>query len=336
MLYQRWLAPVLFSLLIPHASAQRGASGGAVQISVGSVHIHVVYADDRRAASNLLVRLMQGPSSTPVQTTYTNDAGKADFWNIPVGNYHVVVSGDGIQTTDSAMFEVDARQVSQAQYVTVRPIEAAGPKATGSRSGTVSASDLNVPSKARKELDKANEAMARQEWSKAVDLLNKAIAIYPQYVGAYNNLGVVYSRMNDAAHEQEALQKAISLDEHFAPACENLAKLYLRQKDFSQAETLLGKALSVDPNNSQNLTLMADTQYMERHYDAAIATAQKAHGLSGEHPSVVHYIAGKAYEQEKRKDQALAEFQMFLKEEPSGPRADHVRGDIVKMQNTVQ
>ncbi len=250
-----------------------------MQIGSGSVHIHVVYADDRRAGSNLLVRLMQGPSSTPVQTTYTNDAGKADFWSIPVGDYHVVVSGDGIQTTESAMFEVDARQVSQAQYVTVRPIEAGGPKPRGSRSGTVSASDLNVPSKARKELDKANEAMSRQDWSTAVELLDKAIAIYPQYAGAYNNLGVVYSRMNDAAHEQEALQKAISLDEHFAPACENLAKLYLRQKDFAQAETLLGKALSADPNNTQSLTLMADTQYMERHYDAAIATAQKAHGV---------------------------------------------------------
>ena len=97
-------------------------------MSTGNLHVHVVYTDDRRAASNLLVRLMQGPSSTPVQTTYTNDAGKADFWNIPVGDYHVVVSGEGIQTTDSAMFEVDARQVSQSQYVTVRQIDASGPK----------------------------------------------------------------------------------------------------------------------------------------------------------------------------------------------------------------
>jgi tetratricopeptide (TPR) repeat protein len=146
----------------------------------------------------------------------------------------------------------------------------------------------------------------------------------------------VYARMNDPAHEQEALQKAVSLDEHFAPACENLAKLYLRQKNFSQAEALLEKALSVDPNNGQSLTLMADTQYMEHHYDAAIATAERAHSLSNEHPSVVHYIAGKAYEQENRKDQALAEFQMFLKEEPTGPRADHVRSDIAKMEGSAQ
>ena len=62
--------------------------------------------------------------------------------------------------------------------------------------------------------------------------------------------------------------------------------------------------------------------------------AQKAHALPNEHPSVVHYIAGKAYEQENRQGDALAEFQMFLKEEPNGPRADHVRSDIAKMQKS--
>ena len=336
MQYQRWLAPVLFCLLIPQVQAQRGGGGGGFSTKTGSVHIHVVYADDRRAGSNLQVRLMEGPSSTAVQTTYTNTSGEADFRNLPIGNYHVVVSGEGIQTTESALFEVDSRQVTQAQYVAVRPTETRNPEVAGSTSGSVSASDLSVPSKASKELSKANEAMARQEWNKALESLNKAIAIYPQYVAAYNNLGVVYSRMNDAAHEQEALEKAISLDEHFAPACENLAKLYLRQKNFSQAETLLGKALSVDPNNGESLTLMADTQYMEHHYDAAIATAQKVHALPNEHPSVIHYIAGKAYEQQNRKDQALAQFQLFLKEEPAGPRADHVRSDIAKMQNSPQ
>ncbi len=306
-------------------------------MKTGSVHIHVVYADDRSAGGNLMVCLMAGSSNTPVETTYTNDTGKADFRNLSVGDYHVIVSGDGIQTTDSGVFEVDSRQVTQAQYVTVRQIEAAGPKPVNSNSfGTVSAAALNVPSKARKLLDKANEAIGRQEWSKAAELLNKAIAIYPQYPAAYNNLGVAYARMNDYPHEQEALEKAISLDEHFVPACENLAQLYLRQKNFSQAEVLLGKALSADPNNGKSLTLMADTQYMEHHYDAAIATAEKAHSLPNQHPSTVHYIAGMAYAQENRRDQALAEFQMFLKEEPTGARADHVRSDMTKLQNSVR
>ena len=149
---------------------------------------------------------------------------------------------------------------------------------------------------------------------------------------AYNNLGVVYARMNDEVHEQQALEKALSLDEHLAPARQNLVKVYLRQKAYPQAETLLIKGLSGDPNNGQYLMLMADVQYVQGHYDAAIATAQKVHALPNDHPAVAHYIAAKAYEHESRSKEALAEFQMFLKEEPTGPRADHVRADMAKMQ----
>ena len=331
MQYRRWLAVVLLSLVTPRVHAQMGQAGGGFA-SFGSVHIYVVYANDRKAGANLVVRLMQGSSSTPEQTTFTNDQGKADFRNVPIGMYHVSVTGDGIETKESDEFEVDSRKVTQSQYVTVHQLAGAEAAAETSKSGMVSASELQVPIKARKELDKANEAISRQEWSKAIESLNKAIAIYPQYASAYNNLGVVYAHMNDVVREQQALEKAVSLDDHFSAACQNLVKVYLRQRAYPQAETLLGKGLNVDPNNGQYLMLMADVQYMEGHYDAAIATAQKVHALPNDHPATAHYIAGKAYEQEHRSQDALAEFQMFLKEEPTGPRADHVRSDITKMQ----
>jgi tetratricopeptide (TPR) repeat protein len=334
MRYQRWLVLTLLSPLAIPAHAQRSAQGAG--LSAGSVHVHVVYADDRRTGANLRVVLMQGSSGTPIATTFTNDNGKADFRSVAVGEYHVVVSGNGIETTTSEQFEVDARQVTQSEYVTVRKSQSSEGKTAASQPGTVSASELMVPEKARKQLDKANEAIARQDWNEAMKLLNEAIVIYPQYAMAYNNLGVVYARMNDAVREQQALEKAVSLDEHFAPACQNLVKVYLRQRAYSQAETLLGKSLSADPNNSQYLMLMADVQYMEGHYDAAISDAQKVHALANPHPSIVHYIAAKAYQQENRQEQALAEFQTFLKEEPTGPRADHVRSDMAKLQSAAR
>lgn len=331
MQYQRWLALAYLSLLIPLAQAQ--TTGGLV----GNVHVHVVYADDRRAGGNLMVRLMDGSGSNTVQTMYTNAQGKADFWNVQApGTYHVVVTGEGIQNADSGLFEVDTRKVAQAQYIEVRPTQAADTRTGGSKSSTVSASDLGVPSKARKELEEAGKAISKQDWSKAVELLNQAIAIYPQYAAAYNILGVVYANMNDPVHEREALEKAVSLDGHYAPACQNLVKLYLREKAYPQAETLLSKGLRVDPNNGVYLMLMADVQYMQGHYDAAIATVQRMHTVSTDHPATAHYIAAKAYEQKNRPQDALAEFQMFLKEEPTGQRADHVRSDIAKMQGTAR
>ena len=333
MQYQPWLAPIVLSLLFTGAQAQLR---GGTPSGVGNVHVHVVLPSGRSAGPHLVVRLREASMEMTLATTYTNDMGQADFLGVPVGDYHVNVSGDGIETRDSETFPVDNRKVTQAQYVTVRQVADSGPKPVYSHSTMVSAADLNVPQKARRELDKANEAMAEQNWKKSMEHMNKAIAIAPQYATAYNNLAVLYAKMHDLLREEEALKKAISLDDHFAPSFVNYGKLSLQQKNFPQAEMLLQKAVSAEPNNVESLMLLADAQYMNRHFDAAIASAQQSHSAAHEHPSFVHYIAARAYQEENRQQEALAEFQRFLQEEPKGPRADHVRSDIAKIEANVQ
>ena len=309
--------------------------GGMRGANVGNVHIHVVLANDRNAGPYLTVRLLEGSSDEMVGTSFTNDIGQADFVGVPVGDYHVRVTGDGIESTESPTFEVDNRKVTQSQYVVVRQIEDAGPRPVSSRS-TVSAAELNVPDKARKEVDKANEAMAELNYKKAMEHLNKAIALAPRYATAFNNLSVLYARMNDIPHEEDALKKALAADDHFPPALVNYGKLSLQEKNFPQAESLLQKATSLEPNNAETLMLLADAEYMDRHFKEAVISAQAAHTASRKHPSFVHYIAGRAYQQQNQQQQALAEFKMFLKEEPKGPRADHVRGDIAKIEASTQ
>ena len=330
----RWLALLLVSASLPVTCVQAqwhgGAGGGPA--SFGTVHVHVVFSNDRSAGPYLMVRLMQGSTGTMLGTTYTNDIGEADFAGVPIGDYHVEISGDGIQPTTGDTFQVDDRKSSQTQYVVVRQLEESGPRPVSAHSAMVSAADLKVSPKARKELDKANEAMAQQDWKKAKEHLDKALALEPNYATAYNNLAVLYAKTNDLANEEQALKKAVALDDHFAPALLNYGKLSLRQKNFPQAEALLEKEAALDPDNPESLMLLANAAYMNRHFDAAIASADKAHSASTDHPSFVHYIAARAYQQENRQQQALAEFQLFLKEEPKGPRADHVRGDIAKIQ----
>jgi tetratricopeptide (TPR) repeat protein len=329
----RWLTPIVASLLITSAQAQiRGGNPAAV----GNVHIRVILGNDRNAGPYLQVRLLDGGSGTMIGNTYTNDIGEAQFIGVPVGSYHVEVSGDGIQTTQSETFDVDNRKMTQSEWVTVRRLEESGPKPVSAHSTMISATDMNVPGKARKELEKANEAMAMQNWKSSQEHLNKAIALAPQWAIAYNNLAVLYAKMNDIPREEEALKKAIGLDEHFAPSLLNYGKLCLRQKNFPQAEEFLQKASTVDPDNPEILMLLAEAAYLDHHFDLAISSSHQAHTAGKDHPSFVHYIAARSYQQENRQAEALAEFNMFLQEEPKGPRADHVRGDIARIQNPTQ
>jgi Flp pilus assembly protein TadD len=201
-----------------------------------------------------------------------------------------------------------------------------------SASPFVTVGDLSIPEGARKEFDKANQLIARDNWQKAIARLNKAIAIYPQYAEAYNNLGMAYGRLGDKVRDREALQKAVSLNDHFAPAYVNLARLAIADRDFPQAEALLNRATAIAPNDSQILVLLASAELLNQHYDQALATCRRVHSTSRNAHALVHYIAARVFEHEKRPADALAELQTFLSEEQSGPRADAARKEMISLQ----
>jgi len=332
MLYSHLLVFGMFSFIATSANAQVGQPGMDPS-QFGNVHVHVVYTNDRSAGLHLRVRLMSGSGGTPVSENFTNDQGRTEFTRVPVGNYHVVVTGEGIEEADSGLFEVDRRKMSQDMFITVRRSNEANSNQMGPGAPSVAAVDLSVPDSARREFDDASKAMAAQEWAKAIRRLKRAISIYPQYAAAYNNMGVAYSRMNDPAQEHKALEKAISLNDHFVPAFVNLAKLCLRERDSLRAETLLENALRAEPANAENMMLLAEAQLLNKHYDAAIASAHDVHAIPHQNLAVVHYIAAHAFEHENRLPDALAELQLFLTEEPKGARADHVREEIVKLKH---
>jgi tetratricopeptide (TPR) repeat protein len=322
---RRLIAPVLLLLSLSPASAQ-------FQFRTGNLQVRVTFADGRPCNIRAHVQLMGSASTSPVAENYTNDNGMTSFNNIEIGDYHLIVSGQGIEETDSGLFEIDSRRTSQFLYVTVRPTHKDG-QTTPTDSNTVGAADFQIPEGAAKEFDKATALMAKSDWKRAIERLDRALAIYPQYAAAYNNLGVVYSRLGDRNREREALQKAITLNDHFAPAFVNLARMAISDRDFPSAEGFLDKATGMDPANSQNLILLANVELLDRHYDQAIATSRKVHFLGQGSHALVHYVAARAFEHQNRISDAVAEFQIFLNEEPSGERAQAVRKELAGLQS---
>ncbi len=330
MQFRHQLAFAILLFLPPCACAQVGTAG-MDPAQFGNVHVHVVYPSDRSAGLHLRVRLLSG-GGMPMGESLTNDQGIAEFTGVPIGDYHIVVSGEGIQEADSGEFELDRRKTSQDLYITVRSTASDANQPVGG-APTVAAVDLNVPPEAQKEFDLASKQMADQDWAKAVDRLKNAISIYPRYASAYNNLGVAYGRLNQPDEERAALKKAVELDDHLVQAFVNLAKMSLREHDSAQAESLLEKAARADFANAETLTLLAEAQLLNKHYDAAIATARSVHSMPHQNFAVVHYIAARSFEHEHRQQDALSELQLCLTEEPQGARADHVREEIARLKS---
>jgi tetratricopeptide (TPR) repeat protein len=197
---------------------------------------------------------------------------------------------------------------------------------------TVSVGDLNVPSQARKEYQKASIPIQKEDWAKAKEHLLRAVEIYPAYAAAYNDLGAVYARLGDTVHEREALQKAIRVDDHFVPAYINLAKLAVAEHDFPEAERMLTIAVAADPHNPQSLMLLANVELLGGHFALAISHCQQVHVLPHDSQALVHYIAARALQQENKPADALTELQTFLNEAPAGPDTDKAQQEMTNLQ----
>ena len=323
---RRLLALLVVIGLIPVSFAQ------FVGDRTGNIRVRIVFENGRRCSTRAHVVLMAGASSDRVADAYSNDECMVDFDNLLVGDYHIMVSGDGIQDTDSGLFQVDNRKTSQFVFVTVKAAtqgEQSSPPGSGP---TVAAVDLNIPKKASKEFDKASDLIAKEDWSKAKVQLEKALAIYPQYAAAYNNLGVVYGRMGDREQERVALQKAISLNDHFSPAFVNLGKMAITDHNFPEAENWLSRAAALEPGNAQTLMLLANVELLNQHFEQAISDCHKVHAMQHSSQTLVHYIAARAFEHEHRPSDAITELRTFLREEPAGPRADAVRKEVAALE----
>ena len=92
----------------------QGVMVGGDSSQVGNINVHAVYANGNPGGRQVWVCLMSGSSSTIISESFTNEQGAAQFVDIPIGEYHVIVSGEGIQESDSGEFELDRRKISQS------------------------------------------------------------------------------------------------------------------------------------------------------------------------------------------------------------------------------
>jgi tetratricopeptide (TPR) repeat protein len=319
--YRKLLLPAI--LLLSLSASPQFKNG------VGNLKVRVTDDDGRSAGARLRVQLMNSASNNAMGEEFTNDQGEAEFYSIDAGDYHVLVTGDGIQDADSGIIEVDDRKGSQSVSITVvRTGEGAH-----ARTPSISVNQLKIPSEAKAKYAEASQLMAKSDYAGAIQRLNQAIAIDPAYVEAYNNLAAANTRLGNWSQAREALLKATRVDDHFAPGFVNLGHLDERELNFQAAETQYAKAAELDPANVATLTYLCRAQLLDKHYDAAIATAQRVHGLPHPQLALVHYIAARAYQHENRTANAIAEFKIMLREEPSGARADAVRKEVATMES---
>jgi tetratricopeptide (TPR) repeat protein len=315
-------------------TAQRGTTGGT-GMNVGShtIEVHLTDQNGRPLSVALRVQIFSESGNRLAEAFSNREQGVADFEGFTSGSFMLSISGPDVETV-TQNFEIYATEATHREFIRVQMKNTAPPGSPASPGSdpTVSAQDLSVPDKARDEFEKGMDAYARGDDRDAQDALELAVAIYPGYVRAHNNLGVLYLKAGQKIKAFVEFSKAVELDPKFAPGYVNQARVSISDGNFAEAEPALKKALEADPAALNAMKLLCETEFARNEYPQFLETARHVHQLTREPQySDLHLVSAQILVNQGKKEEAAAEYQLFVEENPNDPRIPKVQSLIARL-----
>ena len=314
-----------------------GASLAQAQQIQGTVR----YGAAQRPAQGVLVRC----SGTGGTNEHLTDPSGRFYFRVSPGHYDCSVRVPGFREEFKS---VDLIDTQSSEYMDFRLKEEGDSKPSGSSSAT-KASEPNIPPKAREEFDKGAAAVAlgkKENLEEGALHLEKAVGIFPQYPQAQLMLGTTYMDLQQFDKAEQALKKTIEIDPKAANALFALGEIYLRQKKNEDAEKVLLQGLQIEDRSFQGHLILArvyvdmagkikdETQNRPlrvKAYDQVNEALKYNADLAQ-----AHFIKGNLLLSVGRDQDALHEYEEYLRLDPKGPFADKAKSWIEKIKKALE
>lgn len=197
----------------------------------------------------------------------------------------------------------------------------------------VSVNSLMVPKNARKEYEKGEKDLRRNDLQSATNHLEKAVADYDKFAAAWNDLGRIYVTTHQNDKAAQAFTKAIAADSGYVPPYLNLAELQIREGQYASAADTAGKALGVRPGLPSASFLQALADFKLNRFDAAEQSAREAERGPHQDISQLHLLLADILLRRNEFSGAAQEMQAYLKEFPNGQFVAEVNGRLPEVEN---
>jgi Flp pilus assembly protein TadD len=318
---------VLLLMLTGHVYSQTLPGAGSRVVNpdrLGSIRGTVVMPDGSPVSEAIKVTLkaMRGD----VAMLYTDQQGRFELSNITPAQYTIEVDADRERRFEITRETIQVQRGAGPTMVTLYLKERQGEaRARADKTISVAMLDQKVPAAARKEFQKAGHFSGEGNAIEAIAALKRAIAIYPDYLAAHNDLGAQLLELEQFDEAANELRVAIKIDpKAFNPQL-NLGIVLIRQNKFSEALIALDKALSIEPAApaphlyaGMASVELKDTVRGEKELNAA-------YDLGGNTYAVALLHLGKLYMKNGERELALKSFESYLREVPDAADAAQVQ-----------
>ena len=295
-------------------------------------------------ASHLLALLMLGAWHQPAAPIDDSNAVAPFEEMIKLGNLSVAQSAlerytDGHPDSWRAQYQLGYVyfRLHQIQPSVVRICKSLVVHDGFAESHKILAFDLNIlghPDRAIIELERAikiDPASAESHYElgridyeqgiyvQAINHLERAKTLAPEFVKVYHNLGLAYAAVSDnskaVANFEEALARNRQQSKPSAWPMIDYGTFFNLQGDFDKARAMLLAAIATDPKWDQAFSELSKAERGLGETTASIAALQRAIALNGSKPEY-HYVLAQLYKQTKRFADAQEELTLYRRNQP--------------------
>src|ERR1044072_624394 len=296
---------------------------GQSTTNTGSIRGNVLTPEGNQlsGAVKVTLKVMRGDQIT----AYTDQAGRFELLGVPQGDYTIEADSDRDRRFDPGTERIGVRR-GISTFVTIYLKEKKVDAATaGDKSVSVAMLNQKVPKAARREFDNAVRATTEGNATEAIAALRRAIAIYPDYLMAHNDLGAQLLEQGQLEEAASELRAAIKIDPKAANPQINLGIVLERQNNFAESLATLDKALSLDPTSAV-AHLYAGIDSVKLNNTARAETELKAaYELGGTTYAIALLHLGQLYAKKGERAMAITALESYLREAPDAANVAQVK-----------
>jgi Tfp pilus assembly protein PilF len=311
------------SLLAQAPGSSRGlASGEGVHTIMGRVYFPSGQSVDFRQVKVTL----ESVSAFGSKTTVTDADGSFRFTSLTAGGYTVVVdAGKEFEIArENASIDREASPGGRVIQLSVQlrlKIDSSNP------------AFANVTPKALSAYEKGVAATKKNDSKAATQAFEEAVADYPNFPIALNELGVQYMKLGKMDKAASTFEALIKLKPSESTAHLNLGIALYNLKKFEDAENSLRRSLELHDAGPTAHYYLGVVLINQRKIDDAQKEFELAVKNGGENLALAHRYLGGIYMSAKKNQEAADELEKYLKLDPKAPDAERIKGTIKELRS---
>lgn len=300
------------------------------QVNNGSIHGNVVLPDGSplNGAVKVTLKVMRGEP----MIAYTDQFGRFDLPNVAQGEYTVEADSDRDRKYDVGSERVLVRRgvpTPVTIYLKEKKVER---QVGGDKSVSVAMLNQKVPTAAKREFEHASRMSEEGNAIESIAALRRAIAIYPDYLIAHNDLGAQLLERGQLAEAATELRAAIKIDPKAANPQINLGIVLEQQNKFAESLVELDKALSLDPTSPAAHLYAGMTSVKLNDPVRGERELKAAYELGGTTYAIALLHLGQLYMKKGKRELAIQAFESYLRESPDAANAAQIEKLIGKLR----